>query len=49
MLRPHPWEGRVRGTELASEGTEATLSGRFEGDQLILQASGADSIKATRC
>lgn len=43
------WEGRIRGKELFSEGSEGTLSGRLEGDQLILQASGSSSVKATRC
>lgn len=44
-----PWEGRVRGLELLSKGPQRTLSGRLEGDQLILQASGVSSVKATRC
>lgn len=44
-----PWEGRIRGTELLSEGSAEMLSGRLEGDQLILQAPGAGKVKATRC
>ncbi len=44
-----PWEGRIRGTELISKEATGTLSGRLEGNQLILQASGAGKIKATRC
>lgn len=44
-----PWEGRIRGLELFSKGPQGTLSGRLEGDQLILQASGVGSVKATRC
>jgi SAM-dependent methyltransferase len=44
-----PWEGRIRGLELFSEGPQGTLSGRLEGDQVILQASGVGSVKATRC
>lgn len=43
------WEGRIRGLELFSKGPRETLSGRLEGNQLILQASGAGKVKATRC
>ena len=44
-----PWEGRIRGLELFSKGPQGTLSGRLEGNQLILQASGGGIVKATRC
>ena len=43
------WEGRLRGTVLISEGSEASLSGHLEGDQLMLQSSDGSSEKATRC
>jgi hypothetical protein len=44
-----PWEGRIRGEELLSEGSAGALSGRLEGNQLTLQASGGGIVKATRC
>ena len=43
------WEGRLRGSKLISDGTEGRLLGHLEGAKLILQASGAASVKATRC
>ena len=44
-----PWEGRIRGRELLGKDAQGMLSGRLEGHQLTLQASGAGSVKATRC
>lgn len=44
-----PWEGRISGYTLRGLNSGNPITGRLEGDQLILQASGGDAVKATRC
>ena len=42
-------EGRLKGAMLTGVGAGKPFRGRLEEDQLILQASGAGSVRATRC